>query len=202
MSVRSQQQAELAAAVAALIASFHGEGEFAHAELDRLLSAATGFLQATLPELSHDEQVDVVDGVLLELLELDNADKLDPDRNPAGLFLTMVHRRGIDQLRRVRRRDVPLDDDEAAANAEPPQAEEEAVLDALASKEELATIMRDLARQGRPDLTAVIRVWLDLTHQLGAASSALVAERLDLDRSTVNRRVAEIRDLLGDRNRS
>ena len=44
--------------------------------------------------------------------------------------------------------------------------------------------------------------FLDLLHQLGAASGALVAKRLGLDRSTVSRRLAEIRALLGGRERS
>jgi len=202
MSARRQQQEELAAAAAALIASFRGEGDLPQAQLDRLLVSATSFLQATLPALTHDEQVDVVDSVLLELLELDYAGKLDPDRNPAGLFLTMVHRRGIDLLRLARRQDVPLDDEDAAAGVEPAQVDDEALLDALASKEELAAMMGELVRQGRPDLNAVIRVSLDLTHQLGAASSTLIAERLKLDPSTVNRRLAEIRNLLGGRDSS
>jgi DNA-directed RNA polymerase specialized sigma24 family protein len=202
MSAREEQKAELAAAVAALLASFRGEGEITQAELDRLLTAATGFLQATSTRLSHDERVDVVDGALLELLELEVAGKLDPGRDAAGLFLTIVQRRGIDQFRLARRQDVPLNDEEAAAGAEPAPEEEETLLDALASKEELAAMMGELARQGRPDLNAVIRVWLDLIHQLGTASSVLVAQRLGLDRSTVNRRLAEIRALLGGRERS
>lgn len=201
MSAREGRQAELAAAVAALLASLRGDGELAQAELDRLLGAATGYLQATLPALSRDEQVEVVDGVLLEMLELEAAGRLDPRRNPAGLFLTMTHRRGIDLLRAARRRDVPLQDEEAASDAEAAQ-DEEAILDALASREELAAMMRELAQKGRPDLNAVIRVSLDLTQQYGAASSVLIAERLKLDRSTINRRLAEIRDLLGGRDGS
>jgi len=201
VSAREEQRAELAATVAALLADFHGEGDLSRAELDRLLAAATAHLRVTASALSHDEQVEVVDGALAELLERDRAGKLEPGRDAAGLFLTIVERRGIDQLRRAYRQDVPLDDEEAAAG-EPAEEEEEALLDALASKEELAAMMGELTRQGRPDLAAVLRVWLDLLHQLGAASGALVAKRLGLDRSTVSRRLAEIRALLGGRERS
>jgi DNA-directed RNA polymerase specialized sigma24 family protein len=201
MSAREEQRAELAATVAALLADFHGEGDLSRAELDRLLAAATAHLRVTASALSHDEQVEVVDGALAELLERDRAGNLEPGRDAAGLFLTIVERRGIDQLRRAYRQDVPLDHEEAAAG-EPAEEEEEALLDALASKEELAAMMGELTRQGRPDLAAVLRVWLDLLHQLGAASGALVAKRLGLDRSTVNRRLAEIRALLGERERS
>jgi DNA-directed RNA polymerase specialized sigma24 family protein len=198
MEGRARRREELAAAVAALLAADAGERELSQAELERLLGAANGFLQATLGSLSSDERVEVCDGALLELLERSRAERLDPDRDPAGLFLTIVHRRGIDLLRSARRRDLPLD--EAAATVVEPgeqPAEEEVLLDALASKEQLAAMMRELARQGRHDLLAVVRVWLDLDEQVGAASSPLVAERLLLDRSTVNRRIAEIRRLLG-----
>jgi DNA-directed RNA polymerase specialized sigma24 family protein len=178
-----------------------GEGELAPAELQTLLGALSRYLQAALPQLGRDEAVEVVDGALLELLELAAAGKLEPAQDAAGLLVTIAHRRGIDQLRRARRQDVPLDEEQEAADLDAGE-QEEALLEAIASEEELQAMMSELALHGRHDLNAVLRVWLDLTDQLGVASSRLVADRLGIDRSTVNRRLAEIRALLGERERS
>lgn len=192
------QRAELRAAVEALLASFRGAGDLDQAQLQLLLGTLGHYLQVTLPPLVQDERVEVADGALLELLDLADAGKLDPRRDPAGLLLTIAHRRGIDHLRRARRQEVPLDEEQEAADLDAGE-QEEALLEALASEAELHQIMSELAQQGRPELIAVIRVWHDLIDQLGTASSRLVAERLGIDRSTVNRRLAEIRALLGER---
>lgn len=191
MSASGPQRAELAADVASLL----GDGDFDAAAHNRLLAALTRYLQATLPGLGRDEAVEVIDGAVLELLELAAAGRRERERDPAGLLLTITRRRGIDLVRRARRRDVPLEEQEESGDVEA-GAEEERLLERLTSEEEIAAAMRRIAEAGRHELNEVIRVWVDVDEQFGTVSAGEVAARLGLDRSTVSRRMVEIRAFL------
>jgi DNA-directed RNA polymerase specialized sigma24 family protein len=172
-------------------------GELSRVELQRLLDSACNYLQATAPELTRDEAIEVVDGAVLELLELEANGRLDPRRDPSGLFLTIVHRRGVDFRRRARRAELPLADDEQGPAA---AGGEDELIDALAGKERLEQLMGELAHQERHELVAVLRVSLDLEHRGTPATAAEVARRLEIDRSVVSRRLAEIRRLVAGEN--
>jgi DNA-binding transcriptional ArsR family regulator len=71
------------------------------------------------------------------------------------------------------------------------------VIEALSSEEVVDELLRLNRDQGRDDLNAVIRAFLDLADLGEKTTFRAVAAKLGLAPSTVSSRLAEIRDILG-----
>jgi len=154
-----------------------------------LLSALTRYLRVTVPTLERHEVVDVIDGAVLEFIEVARRGRIDRASSPAGFLIRLTHRRGIDLARTSRRHDLPLSEEreEGGTGADD-------LLNSITGEEEVAALMGEIRLAGRHELNQVIRAWLDDADRFGAATVRSVADRLGVSPSTVSRRLSEIRE--------
>jgi DNA-directed RNA polymerase specialized sigma24 family protein len=191
--VNEERSGEFEAAVAALLDDFAAEGTFAEAEMKVVLGGLSRYLRATVGGLSHDDLTEVIDVALLEFLEAAHAGRVERKLSPGGLLIRLARWRALDFLRQRATQAEPvveLEEEEGVDMA----AE---VIEALSSEEVVDELLRLNRDQGRDDLNAVIRAFLDLADLGEKTTFRAVAAKLGLAPSTVSSRLAEIRDILG-----
>lgn len=179
-----------------------------HGELDaddeKSLAAALIVVTETLPALMKVEtrglgveRGDVAQEALQRFLTAVNAGKVHPEGSPAGYLLVTA----INVARSMARRPpLPIPDLDAldATVADVDRYAE--LLDQLASEDGVREALGTAATRGDHTTVAVVRAWLDLAHNLGAApSSRQVATELAISKTSVANALDRFRSYLPSR---
>ncbi|MGD0165882.1 MAG: sigma-70 family RNA polymerase sigma factor [Gaiellaceae bacterium] len=189
MNARSDS-GEFGAAVAALLKN---EGTFESREMQVVVNGLSRYLLATVIDLNHDDLAETIQLSLVEFLEAVRAGRVDKERSPAGYLIRLARWRALDFVRGRARHEVPT------ADLEPEEEDADVATEALAalsSEEQIALLLRHNRLEGRHDLNAVVRAWLDLADFGGTPTVRAVAAKLGIAPSTVSARLAQLREIL------
>jgi DNA-directed RNA polymerase specialized sigma24 family protein len=164
------------------------------AQVGRMLPRMLGRKVAT-----RQEAEETADEALERFVRRAMEGRVDADRQPAGLLVTMAARIAIDRARR--RRKVRIEHVPDPEMPQVPPAEAESIIhvvEAEASAEQVRTALRRAAAAGDVTVLAVVAAWLDLAHSLNdEPTSRKVAEVVGMSKSTVANALARFHTLLG-----
>jgi DNA-directed RNA polymerase specialized sigma24 family protein len=139
-------------------------------------------------DFSRPDSEEATQEVLLRVAELAQASRpaIDAVERPGAYLMRLARNHAIDRTRRAARRDIALSEELSAVLPGHDDAIA-ALLDATATTAAVRAAMRAAGQAGDRVARQVVRAWLDLAEEVGAApSSREVGRRVGVSHTTVN----------------
>jgi DNA-directed RNA polymerase specialized sigma24 family protein len=184
---------EFDAAVLALVASVeHGE-PFAEEDFQIMVRGLGRFLRARFGTLPRADVVDCVNEAVTRFIAAIQAGQVLTSMRPAGYVTRIAERVALDRVDRSppaaiesNVEDVPDEDDP-----------ESALLDALASRQDVLKLMIRVRERGEHELNDLIRAWRDLAQPGKVPSRRQLGSVLQISHTEVGRRIERLRAFMG-----